>query len=247
MYRSLNICGGRIWRVFPICFQKKCFSLQMAWHILMQGILQLWVWCCAKPFTAFGCYAVLGQVFWRFWMFGSMVGADGLVYLDARHSAALSLMWCQAIYSLWLLCCIGPGILEVLDAWQPGRCRWLGIYWCKAICRSESDVVPNHLQCLVVMLYWARYFGGCECLAAWLVQMAWHILMRGHLELFVWCGAKPFPTFGCYAVLSGVFWRLWVFGSLVDADGLAYLMQGYPQLWIYCGAKPITTFDWWPK
>ena len=53
-------------------------------------------------------------------MFGGLVGADGLAYLDARPSAA-----------------------------------------------PEFDVVPSHLQPLVVMLYWARYFGGCEGLAAW--------------------------------------------------------------------------------
>ena len=56
---------------------------------------------------------------------------------------------------------------------------------------SEFDMVPSHLQPLVVMLYWARYFGGCECLAAWWVQMAWHILMQGHLHLLslIWCQA----------------------------------------------------------
>ena len=101
----------------------------MAWHILMQGHLQL-----------------------------------------------LSLMWCQAIYNLWWLYCVEMSILEVVNVWRPGRCRWLGISWCKAIC-----------------------------------------------SFWVWCGAKPFKTFGCHAVLGQVFWRLWMFGGLVGADGLAYL------------------------
>ena len=60
-------------------------------------------------------------------MFGGLVGADGLAYLDARPSAASELMWYQAIYNLWLSCCSGPGILEVVNVWRPGRCRWLGI------------------------------------------------------------------------------------------------------------------------
>ena len=33
-------------------------------------------------------------------MFGGLVGADGLAYLDVRPSAASELMWCQAIYNL---------------------------------------------------------------------------------------------------------------------------------------------------
>ena len=33
-------------------------------------------------------------------MFGSLVGADGLAYLDARPSAAMNLLRCQATYNL---------------------------------------------------------------------------------------------------------------------------------------------------
>ena len=102
--------------------------VQMAWHILVQGHLKLWVWCGAKPFATFGCYVVLGHAFWGLWMIGSLVGTDDLAYLDARPSAALSWTWWQAINKPRLLCCIGPGILRVVNVWLPGRCRWLGIF-----------------------------------------------------------------------------------------------------------------------
>ena len=103
MHCSLNICGGRIWRVLSNLF-----------YILKQGHLKLWVWFGAKPFTTF-------------------------------------------------LCCIGPGVLEIVKVLQPGRRRWLGIYWCKAICSSEFDE-SSHLQPLVVMLCWARYL---EVVSVW--------------------------------------------------------------------------------
>ena len=33
-------------------------------------------------------------------MFGGLVGAGGLAYLDARPTAAMNLLWCQATYNL---------------------------------------------------------------------------------------------------------------------------------------------------
>ena len=69
-----------------------------------------------------------------------------------------------------------PLVLVIMNVWQPGGCRWLGISWYKVIWSSEFDVVPSHLQHLVTMLYWAMPF-----------------------------------------------WGLWMIGSLVGTDDLAYL------------------------
>ena len=105
------------WRAVYVWWPGRCRWLGISW---CKAICSFWVWCGAKPFTTFGGYIVLRWVFWRLWMFGGLVDADGLAYLDARPSAA-----------------------------------------------SEFDVVPSHLQPLVVIMYWDGYFGGCECLAAW--------------------------------------------------------------------------------
>ena len=72
----------------------------MAWHILMQGHLQL-----------------------------------------------LSLMWCQAIYNLWLLYCIEMGILggcECLAALVGAD--GLAYLGARPSAAPEFDVVPSHLQ-----------------------------------------------------------------------------------------------------
>ena len=143
--------------------------------------------------------------------------------LRQGHLRLLSLMWCQAIYNLWLSCCIGPGIWRL---WMFGGlvgADGLAYLDARPSAAPEFDVVPSHLQPLVVMLYWARYLevvnvwrpGRCRWLG-----ISW---CKAICSFWVWCGAKPFTTFGCGAVVGQVFWRLWMFGSLVGADGLAYL------------------------
>ena len=156
----------------------------------------------------------------------------------------LGIFWCKTIcrfdfdmvlshLPIWLLCCIGSGILKVVNVWWPVWCRWLSIFWCKVIFSSEFDVVPSHLQPLLWMLY-GQICYGCWCLTAWVVQMAWHILMQGHVQRGVWCGTKPFTAIDSWMPYSGpVCWGMWLFGGLVGADGLAYsyLIQGHLEVW----------------
>ena len=112
-----------------------------------KAICGSWVWFGAKPFTTFGCHAVLGQVFWRLWIFGDLVGADGLAYLDARPSAASAFDVVPSHLQPLVVILYWDGYFwEVVSVWQPGRCRWLGISWCKAISGYELIVVPSHLQ-----------------------------------------------------------------------------------------------------
>ena len=157
------------------------------------GVVNVWLpsrcrwlgifWC--KTICSFDCDMVLSHLpLWLLCCIGSdilkvvnvdLLCADGLAYSDARPSSALSLMWCQAIYSLCYKCYMVRSVV-VVGIWQPEWCRWLGIFWCKAICNSEFDVVPSHLQSLTVECSTlARSVEVCDCLVAWSVQMAWPI------------------------------------------------------------------------
>ena len=70
-------------------------------------------------------------------MFGGLVGADGLAYLDARPSAAPEFDVVPSHLQPLVVVLYRDGYFwDVVSVWQPGRCRWLGISWCKAICGS---------------------------------------------------------------------------------------------------------------
>ena len=141
----------------------------------------------------------------------------------------------QAIYSHCYECCLVRSV-RVVGVWQPEWFRWLGIFWCKAMCNSEFDVVQaiyslwqlnallwsGLLRCVTVWWPgWCRWLGICISdtrPSAGLSLMWCQVIYR--LSLFNMLQIGP--------VCKG----LWVFGSLVSADGLAYLMQGHLQL---CG------------
>ena len=122
------------------------------------------------------------------------------------HLRFLSLMWCQAIYNLWLSCCSGPGILEVVNVWRPGRCRWLGISWCKAICGSWvwCGAKPFTTFGCCIVLRWVFW----EVVSVWQpgrcrwLGISWCKAICGS---WVWCGAKPLTTFdwsGCLLITN---------------------------------------------
>ena len=60
-------------------------------------------------------------------MFGGLVGADGLAYLDARPSAASEFNVVPSHLQPLVVILYLDEYLEVVNVWRPGRCRWLGI------------------------------------------------------------------------------------------------------------------------
>ena len=60
-------------------------------------------------------------------MFGGLVGADGLAYLDARPSAAPEFDVVPSHLQPLVVMLYWARYLEVVNVWRPSRCRWLGI------------------------------------------------------------------------------------------------------------------------
>ena len=60
-------------------------------------------------------------------MFGGLVGADGLAYCDATPSAAHEFDVVASHLQHLVVMLYWAKYLEVVNVWQPGKCRWLGI------------------------------------------------------------------------------------------------------------------------
>ena len=107
----------------------------------------------------------------------------------------------------------------VVNVWLPGRCRWLGIFWCKTICSFDFDMVLSHLP------LWLLCSIGSDLLKVVNVGLlgadglAYSDARPSAALSLMWC--KLFAAFVINTVWSDLLWLL-VFDSLSGADGLAY-------------------------